>query len=96
MKWQVDDTDPGFTWRLTPAGLILVKFQANPSQLVLDTINPFNGLLVDEQVVPLKMVSNEDYSIPKVIGWQDQVVYLNLDSNLLALDISTGELLFKY
>ncbi len=96
MAGLVDDTDPGFTWRLTPAGLILVKFQANPSQLVLATINPFNGLLVNEQVVPLKMVSDEDYSIPKVIGWQDQVVYLNLDSNILALDISTGELLFHY
>ena len=96
MAGLVDDTDPGFTWRLTPAGLILVKFQANPSQLVLDTINPVNGLLVNEQVTPLKNVSNEDYSIPKVIGWQDQVVYLNVDSNILALDISTGEVLFIY
>jgi len=96
MAGLVDDTDPGFTWRLTPAGLILVKFQANPSQLVLDTIDPLNGLLVNEQVTPLKMVSNEDYSIPKVIGWQEQVVYLNLDSNILALDISSGEVLFNY
>jgi outer membrane protein assembly factor BamB len=96
MAGLVDDTDPGFTWRLTPAGLILVKFQANPSQLVLDTIDPLNGLLVNEQVTPLKMVSDEDYSIPKVIGWQEQVVYLNLDSNILALDISSGEVLFNY
>jgi outer membrane protein assembly factor BamB/ribosomal protein L7/L12 len=96
MAGLVDDTDPGFTWRITPAGLILVKFQANPSQLVIDTINPVNGLLVNEQVTPLKNVSIEDYSIPKVIGWQDQVVYLNVDSNILALDISTGEVLFNY
>ena len=96
MAGLVDDTDPGFTWRLTPAGLILVKFQANPSQLVLDTIDPLNGLLVNEQVTPLKMVSDEDYSIPKVLGWQEQVVYLNLDSNILALDISSGEVLFNY
>jgi len=95
MAGLVDDTDPGFTWRLLPVGLILIKFQANPSQMVLDTINPLNGLLVNEQVVQLKLVSGEDYSIPKVIGWQDQVVYLNLDSNILALDISTGKVVFN-
>jgi outer membrane protein assembly factor BamB/ribosomal protein L7/L12 len=96
MAGLVDDTDPGFTWRVAPAGLILIKFQANPNQMVLDTINPLNGLLVNEQVVQLKLVSDEDYSIPKVIGWQDQVVYLNLDSNILALDISTGKVVFIY
>lgn len=90
----VDETDTGWTWRLVPAGLILVKFQANPNQLVLDVINPTKGTLVSEMTVAMKQVTGDYYSIPTVIGWQDNLVYLSLDSKIYALDISTGEVLF--
>ena len=92
----VDETDTGWTWRLVPAGLILIKFQANPNQLVLDTINPTDGTLLSEQTVTLKQVTGDFYSIPTVIGWQDNLVYLSLDSKIYALDITTGEVLLHY
>jgi outer membrane protein assembly factor BamB len=90
----VDDTNTGWTWRLVPAGLILIKFQAAPNQLVLDTINPTDGTLLGEQTVALKQVTGDFYSIPTIIGWQDNLVYLSLDSKIYALDITTGVVLF--
>jgi len=92
----VDNTDTGWTWRLVPAGLMLIKFQASPNQMVLDTINPTDGTLLNEQVVALKQVTGDFYSVPTVIGWQDTLVYLSLDSKIYALDITTGKVRFHY
>jgi outer membrane protein assembly factor BamB/ribosomal protein L7/L12 len=92
----VDETDTGWTWRLVPAGLMLIKFQANPNQLVLDTINPTDGTLLSEQTVAMKLVTGDFYSVPTVIGWQDNLVYLSLDSKIYSLDITTGEVRFHY
>lgn len=92
----VDETDTGWTWRLFPAGLVLVKFQGNPNQLVLDTINPTDGTLQGERTVPLKQVTGDFYSVPTVIGWHENLVYLSLDSNIYALDVTTGEFRFIY
>jgi outer membrane protein assembly factor BamB len=96
MSGLVDETDTGFTWRLVPAGLVLIKFQGNPNQMLLDTINITNGTLLDEKTVALKQVTGDFYSVPKVIGWQDNLMYLNLDSNIYGLDITTEEIRFHY
>lgn len=92
----VNEDDSGWTWRLVPTGLILIKFQANPNQLVLDTLNPSDGSLLDELIVPMKLVTGDFYSVPTVLGWQENLVYLSLDSKIYALDITTGEVLLHY
>ncbi|HEX7541228.1 MAG TPA: hypothetical protein VF352_03780, partial [Anaerolineales bacterium] len=92
----VDNTDTGWTWRLVPAGLMLIKFQASPNQMVLDIINPTDGTLQNEQAVALKQVTGDFYSVPTVIGWQDNLVYLSLDSKIYALDITNGKVRFHY
>jgi outer membrane protein assembly factor BamB len=74
----------------------LIKFQANPNQLVLDTINPTSGTLIGEQTVAMKLVTGDFYTIPTVIGWQDNLIYLSLDSKIYVLDITTGEVRFHY
>jgi LSD1 subclass zinc finger protein len=96
MSGLVDDTDSGWTWRLLPAGLMLVRFQAAPNQLVLETIDPVDGTSLNKLVVPLQQVTGDFYSVPVVIGWQENTVYLNLDSTLYAIDTSTGEVILKY
>jgi LSD1 subclass zinc finger protein len=96
MAGLVDDTDFAWTWKLSPAGLTLIKFQGAPNQMLLDTINPTDGTLISEQTIPLTQVSGDFYSIPKVIGWQDNIVYLNVDSIIYVVDITTGKVLFHY
>ena len=92
----VDDTDSGWTWRLLPPGLVLIKFQAAPNQLVLGTYNPADGTLLNEQKVPLPQVTGDFYSVPRVIGWLDNLAYLNIDSTIFALDVSTGKVVFHF
>jgi large subunit ribosomal protein L7/L12 len=96
MAGLVDDTDFAWTWKLTPTGLTLIKFQGAPNQMLLDTINPTDGTLISEQTIALTQVSGDFYSIPEVIGWQDNVVYLNVDGVIYAMDISTGKVLFHF
>jgi outer membrane protein assembly factor BamB/ribosomal protein L7/L12 len=96
MSGLVDDTDSGWTWKLTSAGLVLIKFQAAPNQMVLETINPGDGTVQGQLTVPLADVTGDFYSVPSVIGWQGNVVYLQVESQVLALDVTTGKVLFSY
>jgi outer membrane protein assembly factor BamB len=96
MSGLVDGTDTGFTWRLVSTGLALVKFQASPNQLVIDTLNPADGSLQGEKTVPMKLVVGDFYSVPTVIGWRGDLVYLNLDSKIYALEVTTGVIQFHY
>mgnify|MGYP002260397003 CR=1 FL=1 len=81
---------------LLPAGLTLIKFQAAPNQMVLDTIQLSDGTVLNEQTIPLSAVSGDFYSVPAVIGWQDNIVYLNVDGVIYAVDIATGKVLFHF
>ena len=96
MAGMVDDTDTGFTWKLASSGLVLIKFEGNPNQLVLDTFNPTDGTLLGEVTVPMKLVVGDFYTIPTVIGWRGDLIYLNLDSIIYALDVTTGKIVFHY
>ena len=96
MSGLIDNTDTGYTWKMLPAGLMLIKFQGAPNQMVLDTINPTDGSVQGEKIVPLTQVIGDFYSIPSVIGWQDNVVYLEVEAEIYALDVTTGKELFHY
>jgi len=41
-------------------------------------------------------VSGDFYTIPVVIGWQDKVIYLDVDGIIYVVDIFTGKVLFHF
>jgi outer membrane protein assembly factor BamB/ribosomal protein L7/L12 len=92
----VDNTDIGWTWKLLPGGFVLMKFQAEPNQIVLETINPADGTSQGTLTMDLKKVSGDFYSIPTILGWQGNLVYLSLETSLYVIDITTGKLKFIY
>jgi hypothetical protein len=47
-------------------------------------------------MVVMKLVTGDFYFIPTVIGWQDNVIYLSLDSKIYVLDISSGKVLIHF
>jgi len=96
MTGLVDKGDSGWTWRLTPTGLLLIRFEAEPNQLVLTTYNPVDGSNLGEKTVPLKGITGDFYSVPAVIGWYGNEVYFILDYTVYALDVGTGQLVLKY
>jgi outer membrane protein assembly factor BamB/ribosomal protein L7/L12 len=96
MSGLIDDSGAGWTWKLAPAGLELIKFQAKPNQIVMETFNPADGTSQAKQTVALNKVSGDFYSIPTVIGWQGSLAYMSLDGNIYALDGTTGKLKLVY
>jgi len=92
MSGLVDNSDFAWTWHLTPAGLVLIKFQGQPNQMTLLTYNPEDGTSLGSKTIGLPKVIGDFYDIPVVISWQGQVGYLNIDVNLYSLDLSTGKL----
>ncbi len=92
----VDEDESGWTWNLVAGQLVLVKFQANPHQLVIQNIDLTNGTLSSELTVELKSVSGDFYSVPGLIGWDGTRFYFSLDGKIYSVDVSTGEIIFKY
>jgi hypothetical protein len=92
----VDEDESGWAWHLTSTELLLLDFQAVPNQLVLTTINPADGSTTSEIAVPLENDGSEFYSVPTVVGWWNQVVYFVLDTQVYAVDTTSGEVLMVY
>jgi ribosomal protein L7/L12 len=92
MAGLVDKTDWGWTWKLTPAGLSVITFQGDPNQILLQTYKVADGTNVDSQTLPLKNVTGTFYGIPALIGWQGNIAYMSLESNIYSLDLNTGKL----
>ncbi len=73
----VDEDQSGFTWKLDENGLVLLRFEAAPNQVVVQTIDPAKGTVDQEITVPLKAVSGDFYAAPKLIGWEGQLRVLH-------------------
>ncbi len=96
MSGLIDSDESGWTWRLTPAGLLLIEFQAEPNQLVLKTFDPASGSSLGETTIPMKDVSGDFYSVPTIIGWHGTEIYFTLDTRVYVLDTATGRIVLKY
>jgi outer membrane protein assembly factor BamB len=92
----VDKDESGWIWNLLAGPFVLIQFQAAPNQLVIQTVNPADGTLTSKTSVALKAVTGDFYSVPTVIGWQDNLLYISLETNIYALDVSTGKVKFSY
>jgi outer membrane protein assembly factor BamB len=92
----VDEDESGWTWRLLAGQLILVQFQAAPNQLVIQTLDPASGTIVSEMTVALKGISGDFYSVPEVIGWEGNLVFVNIDAKIYCVDVTTGEVVFHF
>jgi hypothetical protein len=71
---------------------VVIKFQGEPNQIVVETFNPATGASLGKQTFPLKNVSGDFYGIPKVIGWQSSQAYIMIDSTIYSLDVTGGKL----
>jgi hypothetical protein len=96
MSGLVDKDESGWTWHLTSAGLLLIKFQAEPNQLTLITYDPASGAKLSEKIIPMKEAVGDFYSVPVVLNWYDNEMYFILDGKIYTLDVSTGKLVMKY
>lgn len=90
----VDEGDEGWTWRVMGGDLQLLTFHAKPHQLSVQNIDLEDGMPSGEMSIPLKGVSGDFYSVPSVISWQGEWLYLELDAKIYRLNITSGEVDF--
>jgi len=96
MSGLVDKGKAGWTWRSTPDGLLLIRFEAEPNQLVLITYDLSDGSSIREKTVPMKDVTGDFYSVPVVVGWHGNDMYFALDGKVYVLDVATEQLVMQY
>jgi ribosomal protein L7/L12 len=96
MAGLIDNTGSGWTWGLATTGMVVATFQAQPNQLVLETFNPATGSSTGKRAIALKNVSGDFYDIPKVLGWQGNLAYVDIDLEIYSLDVATGQLKVIY
>lgn len=92
----IDSGEQAWTWHSGEDGFMLLNFQAEPNQLVIRTINLETGVSSNELSIPLKGISGDFYSVPTVIGWRENLVYLSMESDLYLIDTSLGKILMKF
>ncbi len=96
MSGLVDNDEYGWGYQLNAQGFQLIKFQAEPSQVVLEMLNPANGTSLTQVTIPIKFTSSDFYSIPTIIGWQGQTVWLQLETKIIAIDTATGKIILTW
>lgn len=96
MAGLIDDDQHGWSWHLAGQELVVMIFRGEPNQMILRRYSLQDGSSLGETVVPLKQVSGDFYSIPTVIGWDGNTAYLDVDSELMGIDVLSGEILFDY
>lgn len=95
-KSLLDIDDFAWTWHATPDGVLVLNFQAEPNQLVIETINLTDGSSINEKIVPFKSISGDFYSAPQIIGWQGNLLYFSMEVKLYVLDVRSGEIILQY
>ncbi|MEW5830783.1 MAG: PQQ-binding-like beta-propeller repeat protein [Chloroflexota bacterium] len=88
--------EAAWTSRITPDALVLLKFQAAPNGITIETIDTLDGSGSGQKTVALTEITADSYAAPEVIGWQGDVVYFILETRLYGLDVATGELVLQY
>lgn len=96
MAGLIDDSGWGWTWHLSDAGLVLLTFAGEPNQVTIETLDPSNGTVRTKQVIAIKQIAGDFYSIPLVIAWQGSTVILDIDNHLFSLDTLTGKVKVIY
>jgi outer membrane protein assembly factor BamB len=93
---QVAANASAWTSRLTPAGLLVLEFRAEPNNLIIKMVNPLDGSISDTMTVDLADVVGATYSAPQLVGWQGYVVYFIIETRLYGLNASTGQVVLQY
>jgi ribosomal protein L7/L12/outer membrane protein assembly factor BamB len=86
----VSDDDVTWTWRLFTDQLALIKAEADPNQIVVETLNLQDGAQTNQIIVPIES-SSDFYSAPTLLGWQGRTIWLIADTKFYAIDIDSGE-----
>jgi outer membrane protein assembly factor BamB len=79
-------------WQLTPKGLVLVQVLRDDAHLIVETLDPRTGVSSAKQDTQLTGLHLPSLYQPT---WADTMVYLKLDSQIYAVDLTTGKTAYQ-
>jgi outer membrane protein assembly factor BamB len=79
-------------WQLTPQGLVVVQVLRDDARLIVETLDPQTGVSSARQETQLTDVTMPSLYQPM---WTEDTVYLKLDSQIYAIDLATGKLVYQ-
>jgi len=92
----IDDDEEAWTYRTTPQGFQVIRFQGEPNQMVVETLDAAEGSVLVETIIPLKMIEGDFYSQPAILGWQGDTLWLELEIKVVGVDIAAGKVTFQW
>jgi outer membrane protein assembly factor BamB len=91
----VDKDQWAWTWRMSAGGLAVLEFQTDPNQLAVTRLDPNTGSALGGQTVGLS-IDDDSFFIPKVLAWQDPLVWVEVDNRILGVDFNAGKIPYSY
>lgn len=95
MSGLIDDSDFAWSWFLGSEGLEVLRFRAEPPQVLLEVLNPVDGSSLNQTTIALKEVDSDFYSIPERIGCIEQTCLFLIDSKIAAIDLAENQVTFS-
>jgi LSD1 subclass zinc finger protein len=91
----VDEDQAIWTWRISGGLLHLYVFQANPNQLTFPTLDPKTGTLSAGETLAFSFDS-DSYFGPEILYWKDSIVWIMVDSRLMAVDTAAAAVKYHF
>jgi outer membrane protein assembly factor BamB len=85
-----------FTYAVDEGELLLIKFTADPNQLVIESLDLARGVIQTRAELPLTTTASTSYVLPTPLGIHDSAFWVLVDNRLLVIDLITGELIFRW
>ena len=76
--------------------LFILQAQGDPNQLVIDTLSLTDGTSTGQKTIPLTAVSGTFYSVPTLLAWKNDRLWLVLEGNVYAIDPAAGTITYKW
>jgi hypothetical protein len=92
----IDQGDSAWTAHLTSAGLVVVQAMAQPHQLTVETLDPRTGASGGPVAIPLTGVIGDFYTVPEVVGWPHDQLWLMVDGRMYVVNLAHGRLEFMW
>jgi outer membrane protein assembly factor BamB len=91
----VDEDTSIWAWRFFGDRVQLYDFKSNPSQILFDSLDPKDGSSAGTQALALD-ISQDSYFGPKILAWENSVIWLVADTKLMAIDLSARKVLYHF
>ncbi|MBN1438532.1 MAG: PQQ-binding-like beta-propeller repeat protein [Anaerolineales bacterium] len=91
----VDQDASIWSWRMVDGRIRLFLFQADPSRITFDAIDPQTGTVSDHAVLALP-IDGDSYFGPEILTWHGTTIWFVADGTLLAVDVSTATLAHRF